>query len=287
MIRTVLHQAVLQPVPRELRLALPNVVRVVAPVVQVLQVRPVRLGGLPHDPEYLLHLVSLKRTAALLLLLPLKQRPHRHQLREYAASSPDIDLLGVVLPAQQQLRGSVPDGDHHTVLVHGPKRRLENARQAKVGDLHPPLLLAVAHHEDVAGLQVSVDDPVGVQVVQPVQQLPHDRLDHVGVKGLGVALVAVEADHLVQVVLRIVKCEVQGGLHPVDVHRVQSDDVWVQQLPQQHDFADRRGRHPLALLGGLERLDRKQLVALLLVARQVDDAVGALAHSPHHIVPGQ
>lgn len=35
-----------------------------------------------------------------------------------------------------------------------------------------------AHDHDVGGLHVAVDDPVGVDVVQSVQHLPHAGSDH-------------------------------------------------------------------------------------------------------------
>ena len=75
----------------------------------------------------------------------------------------------------------------------------------EVGDLDSALLLPVAHDEDVARLEVAVDDPVCVQVLEPIEHLPHDGLEDEGVEALARELVAVELYHLVEVVLRVVK----------------------------------------------------------------------------------
>lgn len=47
------------------------------------------------------------------------------------------------------------------------------AGQPKVTDLEVPLVIV----QDVGGLQVSVDDPVVMQVADAGYQLPHQRLD--------------------------------------------------------------------------------------------------------------
>jgi hypothetical protein len=44
-------------------------------------------------------------------------------------------------------------------------------------NLYSAELLAFAHHQDVRGFDISVHDPVAVQAVDTVQQLPHQRLD--------------------------------------------------------------------------------------------------------------
>lgn len=56
-------------------------------------------------------------------------------------------------------------------------------------------------------------DPVLVQVGDPVQQLPQQRLERVGLqRHHPLRLVPVEADHLVQVVLRVVERQRQARL---------------------------------------------------------------------------
>ena len=47
------------------------------------------------------------------------------------------------------------------------------AGQAKVTDLEVPLVVV----QYVGGLQVSVDDPIVVQILDTLQQLPHQCLD--------------------------------------------------------------------------------------------------------------
>ena len=59
-----------------------------------------------------------------------------------------------------------------------------------------------------------------------------------------------EADHLKQVVVRIVKGQPQAGLGAVDVHAVEVHDVVVGELAQQHDLADRSRANALAFLEG-------------------------------------
>ena len=71
---------------------------------------------------------------------------------------------------QQELRGAVPERDH--IVGVRAQRRSVLARQPEVADLE----LALVAVQDVAGLEVAVQDPVLVQVVHPAEQLLHQAL---------------------------------------------------------------------------------------------------------------
>ena len=55
----------------------------------------------------------------------------------------------------------------------GPQGAAILAGQAKVTDLEVPLVVV----QDVGGLQVSVDDPIVMQILDTLQKLPHQCLD--------------------------------------------------------------------------------------------------------------
>lgn len=57
-------------------------------------------------------------------------------------------------------------------------------------------------------------DPVGMQVLQAVQELPHEGFESVCLKHRSHAALPVEPQHLVQIVLRIVEGQRQAGLLP-------------------------------------------------------------------------
>ena len=68
--------------------------------------------------------------------------------------------------------------------------------QAEVTDFEVPLVVV----QDVGGLQVSVDDPVVVQVAHACYQLPHQRLDLQQGEALELVLVhGSEVDHTLTV----------------------------------------------------------------------------------------
>jgi hypothetical protein len=81
------------------------------------------------------------------------------------------------LAIEEQLGRSIPPRDHvlrHEVLLSG------RARQAKVADLE----VAVGVQEEVAGLQVAVQDVGGVDVLEAAQQLVEEVLRGEGVSGV-------------------------------------------------------------------------------------------------------
>jgi hypothetical protein len=83
------------------------------------------------------------------------------------------------LAIEEQLGRSVPPRDHvlrHEVLLSG------GARQAEIADLE----VAVGVEEEVAGLQVPVQDVGGVDVLEAPQQLVEEVLHNGGPEGLEV-----------------------------------------------------------------------------------------------------
>ena len=111
--------------------------------------------------------------------------------------------------SEQQLRSSVPECDHHGVQVSQRfERRIEEASKAHVCYLDPASLWALTHHQDVGRLQVSVKNPVGVEVVNTVQDLIEKTFHHSLVHqqrflvGLGRSVVF---DDVPEVILGVVK----------------------------------------------------------------------------------
>ena len=112
-----------------------------------------------------------------------------------------MPLGNLLLPVARQQDFAVPAVElyYHLTLSRNPGHiNTLNCR------LSPHLLLPVAHDQDIAGLQVAVDDPVLLQVAEAVEQLPHDAL-HGGRFQRLQRLGAVPPQQLVQVVLCVVK----------------------------------------------------------------------------------
>lgn len=91
------------------------------------------------------------------VVLSWEQRLALEHFSEDTACTPDIDLNIVFLPCKHDLRGTVVAGrniaGHLRVLYTG---------QAEIADLEITVLI----YEDVAGLQVSVDNTSGVNIFQ-------------------------------------------------------------------------------------------------------------------------
>ena len=176
--------------------------------------------------------------------------------------------------------------DHFVARQQREQRAGVQTREAQVGNLDN----AVARHENVCWLEVAVQDPVGVQVRQAVDQLMHKRLDAVLGDGLAVDVEVVMQDLLVppeligekeapcsvcadgahaegrrgryqQVVLGVLKHHRDGALDGVEHDVLEIDNVAVLDFPAQRDFADgrlrdaRREGRVLALAVRLELLD--------------------------------
>mmetsp|Transcript_114445 Transcript_114445/g.363752 ORF Transcript_114445/g.363752 Transcript_114445/m.363752 type:complete len:330 (+) Transcript_114445:193-1182(+) len=104
-----------------------------------------------------------------------ERRPCGH-LRNDASHAPNVDGHAVVRAAQEDLWGPVPHGDHLVrVLGHGHG---VGPSQAEVGDLQAQ----PGVDEEVLGLEVSMQDSVGVAEIDAVTQLVGEELDSLGIQ---------------------------------------------------------------------------------------------------------
>mmetsp|Transcript_19941 Transcript_19941/g.23119 ORF Transcript_19941/g.23119 Transcript_19941/m.23119 type:complete len:251 (-) Transcript_19941:7-759(-) len=103
-----------------------------------------------------------------------QEGPPQQQLREYAADGPHVHGRSVVLGAAQQFGGPVPP--RRDVVRHGARLRDLGdlgPRQSEVADFE----VAVAVHEQVARLEIAVEDARRVHVFHASQDLVDEELD--------------------------------------------------------------------------------------------------------------
>ncbi len=100
------------------------------------------------------------------MVLAGEERLALEHLGEDAARAPYVDLDVVLLPGEHNLGCTVVASRHVTRHLG-----VLDARQAKVADLQ----VAVLVHQNVAGLQITVDDTCRVHVFQA----PHDLVEKV------------------------------------------------------------------------------------------------------------
>lgn len=94
-----------------------------------------------------------------------------HKLSEDAANGPDVDSQTVLLLSQQHFRCTVPESfDFVSERLDG---ETEGASESKISDFEGACLV----NEKVLGLEVPVDDPAGVAVVESVAELEEEELD--------------------------------------------------------------------------------------------------------------
>jgi hypothetical protein len=155
---------------------------------------------------------------------------------------------------KQQLWRSIPESDDDRIEISKRfQRRVEQSGEPHVGNLHPSSLVSLAHDEDIRWLQISVEDPVLVKIVDPIEDLVEQALDHSFGNhhcSLGSFRGAMELDDVPQVVFSVV--EQQPNL-PVSMREENSDEVdhvGMFQLAEKRDFTARRHRQagPLDLL---------------------------------------
>lgn len=134
-----------------------------------------------------------------------------------------------------------------------------------------------------------MDNPIAMKIVEAVEQLPQQGFDSVGVNGR-VQLLPVMPYNLIEVMLRVIECEVEGHVGVVNVDIDELDDILVVNLAQEHDLPDSGRRYSVPLLGLLELLDGDGGPAPAgrrvgrLEAREEDEAVGPLADLAHQLV---
>lgn len=229
-------------------------------VAHVLDLGPHLLGGRAEHLEDLEDLVDLRVAGEQGLAL-------RH-FGENAPDGPHVDARGVLLAAQEDLRRPVPERDH-LVRVR-PERHAERPGKPEVGDLQVPLLV----DQQVLRLEVSVQHPVRVAVVDALHELHHELLHHV----LAHALALWNRLHVLLEV-HVEKLKHQVDLVRVRVHNVvERNDVVVSELLQQRDFSDRRRRDPLVLRLEPDLLESNYPVVVLRVDRLVHHSVRPLSN---------
>ena len=184
-------------------------------------------------------------------------------LDEDGADGPDVDGGSVGLRSEEDLGGTVPEGDD--LVGEGPDGGAEGPGQAEIGQLEPP----VARYEEVLRLEVAVHDAAGVAE----GQAPH-ALEEVGLDELRLEH-AVDGLHvLLEVLVEELEDEVElaVGLDAV----LELDDVVVLELAEEADLAEGRGGDALVLNLEADPLQGDDLVVGPVLGL-VDHAVRALA----------
>mmetsp|Transcript_12080 Transcript_12080/g.30515 ORF Transcript_12080/g.30515 Transcript_12080/m.30515 type:complete len:653 (-) Transcript_12080:267-2225(-) len=189
-----------------------------------------------------------------------EERAAADHLRKDAADGPDVNGRGVVLGAQEDLGRAVPQRDHQ--LRH--RRRRDAAfvalvlrvlpGQPKVAHLElPPVVV-----QDVGGLQISVQDPVLMQVRHAREQLEHEllRLRH------RKRLLHLVVHAVLEVVLHVLHHHVHLIAALANDHLRDVDDVGVVELHKNVNLAD-GGLGEALLEGLLHHLDALQRAYLL------------------------
>mmetsp|Transcript_31551 Transcript_31551/g.50744 ORF Transcript_31551/g.50744 Transcript_31551/m.50744 type:complete len:349 (+) Transcript_31551:174-1220(+) len=203
----------------------------------------------------------------MLRVLARQQRLAPQHLREDAADRPHVNGCAVVHPGAQHLWSPVPA--RADVLRHW--RRAVHPGQPVVADLQ----VAVAVHQQVPRLEISMNNSRCVDEFQPTQDLVN--------KKLGV---------LLRERLRALQDRSQVGFHELGDHvniletRLaprEKDipnvyEVLVPQVAQNLELPQRPLRKSNVVEGTLNLLDRDSVVGKIIL-RGAHDTVGALAHS--------
>lgn len=204
-------------------------------------------------------------------------------LGEDAADGPHVNAGGVLASTEQDLRGAVPQSND--LVGVSAQGNTEGARKTKVGQLQ----VAVSIDQQVLGLQVAVEDAVGVAVADAVAKLPHELLDHglaeaETTQGLGAALgqslaaAAVGDGESLHVLLQVEVEELEDEVELVAVgvdNVEEAHDVGVAHLLEEGDFADGGGGDALVLGLEADLLQRHNATAIEEVSGLVDDTVRA------------
>lgn len=85
-----------------------------------------------------------------------------------------------------------------------------------------------------------MDNPITMEIVEAIEQLPEQGFDGVLVNGL-VKLLSMMPDNLIEVVLRVIEGEIEGHVGVVDVDVDKLHDILVVDLAQEHDLSDSGG----------------------------------------------
>mmetsp|Transcript_14072 Transcript_14072/g.35873 ORF Transcript_14072/g.35873 Transcript_14072/m.35873 type:complete len:239 (+) Transcript_14072:32-748(+) len=188
----------LLPQPRHdlVQILLPPL-RILMPIPQLPHLRPALHPRRPPHLKNRQHLLDLA--------LPGKHRRPRHHLGQNRADGPHVDGGCVVLRAEEDFRGPVPQRDDLVCVLRDGDG--EDAAEAEVCDLDGA---GGDVDEEVLGLEVAVHDGVGVAVAEPEEDLEAEVLGGGGVEGLALAEGGVHV--LLEVVVEEFEDEVEEGL---------------------------------------------------------------------------
>lgn len=206
--------------------------------------RPSLLGRQAHDLHDLHHLVALEghRLLAIHLgLLALEDGPQREQLREDAPHRPQIHRGRVVPASHEELGGTIPDRDDDFVArEEGVEGLVEEAGEPEIPDADG----AAGGDQDVRGLEISMQHPVGVEIEEAVQQLEQDRFDHRRWDRMSLRL-RVVVDDLQEIVLRVLEHHEDALVFQDDL--CQLHHIGMVKLGAQSHLSDRRLRETSVL----------------------------------------
>mmetsp|Transcript_25471 Transcript_25471/g.78404 ORF Transcript_25471/g.78404 Transcript_25471/m.78404 type:complete len:353 (-) Transcript_25471:83-1141(-) len=182
-----------------------------------------------------------------------EERATRSHFSEDAADGPEVDRRGVVLAAEQDLGGAVPERDDF-VGVGALARGREGAGEAEVGEFEGAVATI---EEEILRLEVSVEDASLVAIRDAAEHL--EEKAH-GLRRLQAAprLPARRVHVMLEILVQELEGQVQLGVRVHDV--VQRHDVRVRELLQQRNLPDRRRRHALLLVRKPDLLQRQDLL---------------------------
>merc|ERR550534_677450 len=129
---------------------------------QLLIAGPDLLRGCAEQLEDLVQLINLRFAR--------EERLHHQQLTEDASNTPDIDVRAISLGAQQELGSAIPKCDDYRGVVL--QRAAIFTCQTKVAHLED----SVVAEEEIACFQVSVQDPIVVEMMYCPEELLHQTL---------------------------------------------------------------------------------------------------------------
>jgi hypothetical protein len=93
------------------------------------------------------------------------------------------------------------------------------------------MFFSFSHDQYIRRLEISMDNPVTMEIVETIEQLPEQRFDCVGIYG-EVKLLSVMPDNLIEIVLGVIEGEVEGHVGVVDVNIDELDNILVVDLTQ-------------------------------------------------------
>jgi hypothetical protein len=101
-------------------------------------------------------------------LLAFENGSKGEQFCEDAPYGPEVDRRGVVFASEEEFRGAVPDGyDDFVAAVEAGEWFVEESGETEIPDSN----FAAGGYHDICRLEISVEYPVGVKVLQAIEEL--------------------------------------------------------------------------------------------------------------------